>query len=283
VGFDPRFCCFYGRFVNPLSPSDYVQNRSLVSTTDTASSSSTKGFTAKTTAKQAVTADTLFAFLEPLLTAAHYELVDVEFERSSAGSIVRCLLDRSVDHPDGPRIDLDGVADATRLIDAAFEEHDPVAEAFTLEVSSPGLERPLKTPAHFQRHLSAEVAIKTIAGTPGERRIHGRLTSADAESTGGIVVAGPVDFQTGAAPETQISYASIDRARTVFRWGEEETLTSSGAPRKKGALPKGQRPAHPKAQLKADPPSGEVRSSTLLADVSQQPVEESRIAPEVAS
>jgi ribosome maturation factor RimP len=188
----------------------------------------------------------LFDELDPVLGASSYELVDVEVEGSGAATVVRVLLDRTADHPLGRRIDLDGVADATRLIDAHLDAVDPIVEAFTLEVSSPGLERPLRTPAHFARYLDAEIAVKLLAsatgaGGSGERRINGILEAADADPTGAITVDGKT-----------IPYAAIERARTVFRWGEEEASsptaprTKSGKPVKKGALPKGQRPVHPK-------------------------------------
>lgn len=177
---------------------------------------------------------------EPL-AQAHLELVDVEVEAiGTPQAVVRVLVEHLDAHPRGPRIDLDGVAEATRIVDEVLEANDPISSAFTLEVSSPGLERPLRTPAHFVRFVDAEITVKTVPGTAGERRVQGRLESADADSAGSIVVAG-----------REVSYASIERARTVFRWGEEAPPTADGQPRKKGALPKGARPIHPKLLAKA--------------------------------
>jgi ribosome maturation factor RimP len=203
----------------------------------------------------------LFDELSPILAAEQYELVDVEHENAVGGAVLRILLDRSAEHPLGRRIDLEGVAEATRFIDAYFEEHDPLPDAFTLEVSSPGLERPLRTPAHFGNYLDAEVAIKTVPGTAGERRIQGFLIAADTDVEGVITV-------KTVNGERQIPYAALEKARTVFRWGEEESPLATGAPRKKGALPKGQRPIHPKAAAKAaeqsavDNPNGALTSSS---------------------
>lgn len=184
----------------------------------------------------------LSAELSPMLAVAGFELVDVEFE-SAGGLVVRILVDLA-EISDGPfgRIDLEGVSQATRLIDTHLDAADPIEQAFTLEVSSPGLERPLRTPAHFARFIGTEIAVKTVVGTPGERRIAGTLIEADPDAEGGFAVA-------SRAGEQRIAYSSIDRARTVFRWGEEigPGETASGQPRKKGALPKGQRPLHPKS------------------------------------
>jgi ribosome maturation factor RimP len=186
----------------------------------------------------------LFAQLDPVLRAEGYELVDVEVDGGSSGTVVRVLLDRAEDHPLGRRIDLEGVAEATRVVDAHLESIDPVEHAFTLEVSSPGLERPLRTPSHFARYVGAEISVKTLPGTPGDRRIQGVL---EETTDGGIVLAG-----------RDIPYAAIERARTVFRWGEEERPSGPAgagngkgkAAPKKGTLPKGQRPVHPKVAAK---------------------------------
>ncbi len=179
--------------------------------------------------------------LDGPLADANVELVDVEVEAiGTPTAVVRVLVEHLETHPRGPRIDLDGVAEATRIVDALLEANDPISTAFTLEVSSPGLERPLRTPAHFVRFLNAEVTVKTLPGTEGERRVQGRLEAADADANGGIVVSG-----------RSLTYASIERARTVFRWGEEAPPTADGQPRKKGARPKGERPIHPKLLAKA--------------------------------
>jgi ribosome maturation factor RimP len=223
-------------------------------------------------------ASVLFTELDPVLRERLYELVDVEVDGGAAGTVVRILLDRTDDHPLGRRIDLEGVAEATRVVDAHLESIDPIEQAFTLEVSSPGLERPLRTPAHFTRYVGAEISVKTIAGTPGDRRIQGILESADPDF-------GPDSGPDSGAPGItldgrSIPYSAIERARTVFRWGEEERPTgpagkASGKPGKqapkKGTLPKGQRPVHPKVAAKlAEQQAAADASGTALA--SQAPV-----------
>ncbi len=223
----------------------------------------------------ATLASRIFAELEPVLAAAQYELVDVEMDSVAGSAVVRVLLDRSADHPLGPRIDLMGVTDATHVIDDYMEANDPVSEAFTLEVSSPGLERPLRTPTHFARFIDTEISVKTTAGTEGERRVQGILQSADEDPTGNIVIVARQQ------PPRTIAYANIERARSVFRWGEEErTDTPSGQPRKKGALPKGQRPIHPKALLTEQ--ASELASQTPTTSSDSRPVSPKH-TPEVAS
>lgn len=133
--------------------------------------------------------------VEPLLRTQSLSLYDVEH----VGSALRVTIER----PDG--VDLDTIARATRLISVALDEHDPMPGAYTLEVSSPGLERPLRTPQHFAGAVGSLVTVKTVPGFDGERRLRGTLTVAD---DAGIVV-----------DDLRIAYADIDKARTVFEWG----------------------------------------------------------------
>ena len=147
--------------------------------------------------------------VEPLLARAGVEVVDVE----QLGAILRI----SVDKPGG--IDLDAVSEATLIVSDALDRHDPVPGRYTLEVSSPGLERPLRTPAHFERFVGSDVAVKTKPDVEGERRIEGRLESADHE---GFVVGG-----------RHLSYDDVDKARTVFVWEPAERGKAKDKPKSK--------------------------------------------------
>ena len=83
---------------------------------------------------------------------------------------------------------------------------------YTLSVSSPGLERRLRTPAHFARAVGELVTVRMDAGTSDVRRVSGTLTAADDT---GCTLAGP-EVPGG---ELRIAYDQIERARTVFEWG----------------------------------------------------------------
>ena len=106
--------------------------------------------------------------------------------------------------------------DVNRAISAALDRDDPLPGGrYTLEVTSPGVERPLRTPEQFQRFVGSDVSVKTRPGTDGERRVAGRLTHADGS---GVVIVGP-DLPEEGRP---IAYADIERARTTFAWGPTE-------------------------------------------------------------
>ena len=160
--------------------------------------------------------------LVPVLAEANLELIDIVCTGlGTPAAAVEIRVDHSPQHPLGGRIDLEGVSVATRIIDTALEAHDPIAGGYTLEVSSPGLERPLRTPDHFRRFLGTVVSVKTVASAEGERRVEGRLDAADGAADGGITVAGRA-----------ISYADIERARTVFVWGPQPKPGTGSKPGK---------------------------------------------------
>lgn len=136
--------------------------------------------------------------VEPVLRERGLELFDVEL----VGRTLRVSVDRA------GGVDLDAISAASQAVSAVLDtaQPDPVAGRYTLEVSSPGVERPLRTPAHFQRFVGTPVAIRTQAGVEGERRVEGVLDAADDE---GVVIAG-----------RRLAYGEIERARTVFVWNE---------------------------------------------------------------
>jgi ribosome maturation factor RimP len=137
-----------------------------------------------------------------------FELVDVERQ----GPVLRVTIDR-----DGG-VDLNAITEATRLVNDLLDGNDLIGDTSGLEVSSPGVERPLRTPAHFRRFVGTEVAVKAKPGVEGERRLAGILEAADDD---GVVVAG-----------RRLAYADIERARTVFVW------PASGRPAGKGTSQK---------------------------------------------
>ncbi|HEX2048402.1 MAG TPA: ribosome maturation factor RimP [Acidimicrobiales bacterium] len=132
--------------------------------------------------------------VEPPLSSQGFEVVDVERQ----GGVLRVTVDRA------GGVDMDGVTEATRLVNEVLDREDLLGAQTSLEVSSPGIERPLRTPEHFRRFVGTEVAVKARAGTEGERRVTGVLETVDDE---GVVVAG-----------RRLAYPDIEKARTVFVW-----------------------------------------------------------------
>lgn len=148
--------------------------------------------------------DRVRSVVEQPLSEAGFEVVDVERKGPVLAVTVDLLVGPGdqVDREGG--IDIDAVTEATRLVNALLDADDLLGAQTTLEVSSPGIERPLRTPAHFRRFVGTEVAVKLRPGTEGERRLTGALEAADDE---GVVVAG-----------RRLAYGDIEKARTVFVW-----------------------------------------------------------------
>jgi ribosome maturation factor RimP len=140
--------------------------------------------------------------LSPVVEARGLELIDVEVH----GAQLTVFVDRE------GGVGLDDLGEATKDVSAALDRIDPLPGRYTLTVSSPGLERRLRTPAHFARAVGETVTVRVDAGTAEVRRITGTLQSADET---GCTLAGP-DVPDG---EVRISYDQIERARTVFEWG----------------------------------------------------------------
>ncbi len=162
-------------------------------------------------------AEELYGDLSPIVAALGLELVDVEL----SGATVRVTVDRE------GGVDLDGLADANRAVSAELDRIDPMPGRYTLEVSSPGLERRLRRPAHFGRALGETVSVRLLPGNGEVRRLQGRLADADDR---GVRVEGP-DVPGGAV---YVAYETIERARTVFEWGAKPAPSPSRAKAPKG-------------------------------------------------
>lgn len=137
--------------------------------------------------------------LSPVVRALGLDLFDVEL----ASGMVRVTVTRQ------GGVDLDALAAANKAVSAALDELDPFPGRYTLEVSSPGLERKLRTPAHFAGAVGETVTVRLVAGSPEPRRVQGRLTAADADG---------FEVEDEAGPR-HVAYDQVERARTVFEWG----------------------------------------------------------------
>lgn len=145
--------------------------------------------------------------VEPITSDLDLDLYDVE----RRGGTVRITVD-TLPGSDGG-ISLDALSLATRLISRELDHEDPITTQYTLEVTSPGLERTLRTPAHFQREVGKDVTIRLVghAVSEGEaRRIDGKLIAAD-DTTATLL--------TAEGDERIVTVADVDKARTIFEWG----------------------------------------------------------------
>lgn len=180
--------------------------------------------------------DDLKGALAPVLDAIGLELVDLEV---SAG-LVRVTVDR----PAG--VDLEALSDANRQLSSVLDHLDPLPGRYTLEVSSPGLERPLRRPEHFKKALGQAVTLRTVPGASEQRRLSGTLVAADDE---GLVLEGP-EVPGGSC---RLGYAEVDRARTVFEWGNQNRPSNKPRSPSKGARRTTKPAPAPGRRAQADP------------------------------
>lgn len=163
--------------------------------------------------------DRIRELIAPVLAEREVDLYDLEF----AGGVLRITVDRT------GGVDIGTIGKVTRDISRLIDEHDPIPGAFTLEVSSPGLERPLRTPEHYLRAVGEKVNVKTRAGVDGDRRFVAVIASADDDT----VTLTPAD---GGDPRV-LAYDDIERARTLFDWGPTSKPGQSPSSKKKAAKP----------------------------------------------
>ncbi len=161
--------------------------------------------------------------LETALAAlcAHDELdlVDVEL----TGSTLQVTVEGA------EAIDLDRLAEVTRAISALLDEREDLAPRgrYELEVTTPGLERRLRRPEHFTRAIGALILLRTVPGTPGDRRMEGTLDAVDDD---GVLV-------TTSSGTHRVRFAEIERARTVFDW--QSALRAADGERDVQRVPRG--------------------------------------------
>jgi ribosome maturation factor RimP len=141
----------------------------------------------------------LARLLEPTVEGLGYELADLELRVGGKNGVVRIFIDR----PEG--VGLDDCEAVSRQVSALLDVEDPVPGHYVLEVSSPGLDRKLTKPAHFQRFVGQEVRVQMRFPVDGRRRFRGKLLSA-----GEKTVEVEVDGVSQSLP-----MATIDSARLV--------------------------------------------------------------------
>jgi ribosome maturation factor RimP len=147
----------------------------------------------------------LIALVEPLLGNLGYELVDLEFGGGRTSGTLRVFIDRA------EGVGIEDCERVSREISALLDVHDPIPTTYRLEVSTPGLDRVLRTPQHFVRFAGARVEVELLAPRDGRRRYTGQLVQA---GTSGI------DLTVDGVP-VQLSYGEVFRARLVPEWPDK--------------------------------------------------------------
>jgi ribosome maturation factor RimP len=118
-------------------------------------------------------APTVQAVVEPVVTGLGYEYVGAEFGQAENGTTLRVYIDT----PNG--VEVDDCATVSRQLSAALDVDDVIATAYLLEVSSPGLDRPLFSESHFAQQVGETVKARTITAYDGRRNFKGVLVAVE--------------------------------------------------------------------------------------------------------
>jgi len=159
--------------------------------------------------------------VESIASDLELDLYDLE----QRGSTLRVTIDTPPGSEAG--VDMNQIALATRLISREMDHQDPIPGKYTLEVTSPGVERTLRLPWHFQREIGKTVNVRLADVDAEQRRLEGVLIAAD-DTTATLRLGEGDDIV-----EQVVEIASIDRARTVFVWGPQPKPGGKGTSKKK--------------------------------------------------
>jgi ribosome maturation factor RimP len=118
----------------------------------------------------------LMKLLEPAIERLGFELADLELKTGGRDGFLRIYIDRS------EGVDIVDCQNVSQQVSAILDVEDPLQGNYTLEVSSPGLDRTLTKPAHYQRFMGQDVRVKLRFPLAGRRNFRGALKSADEES-----------------------------------------------------------------------------------------------------
>ena len=144
----------------------------------------------------------LVALIEPAVTALGFELVGVEQMSQGRHSLLRIY----IDHENG--INVDDCGHVSHQVSAVLDVEDPIRGEYTLEVSSPGLERPLFTLEHYARFADNQAEIRMHAPIAGRRKFKGRIVGVDGDE---VVI--EMDDE-----ELRLAFDNIDKAHLIHEW-----------------------------------------------------------------
>jgi ribosome maturation factor RimP len=153
-------------------------------------------------------AQEIATLLTPTVQSLGLELLGVEYLPAPGGALLRLYIDVPADAEEGRLVGIEDCEAVSREVSAQMDVADPISTHYTLEVSSPGIERPLFTPAQFARFTGQTAKINLRLPCDGRRRVQGTIKFVNGDE---IVMA--VDGN-----ECVVAYGNIEKARLVPDW-----------------------------------------------------------------
>jgi len=140
--------------------------------------------------------------IEPTLNSLGYQVVRIQLSGQ-----VRPTLQVMIEKTDLSALSIDDCVKASRQVSALLDVEDPIESAYQLEVTSPGLDRPLMKPQDYVRFQGAEIKLETLAPLEGRKRFKGILSQANEE----MIILEPEDSEA----TIEVAYSNILKAKLV--------------------------------------------------------------------
>lgn len=140
------------------------------------------------------------AAIQDTVTSLGCEIYDVEYLKEGSSWYLRIYIDK----PEG--VSIEDCETVSRAIDPIIDELNPIKTAYTLEVSSPGLERVLRKPEHFEKNLNKLVEVSLFKAVNGSKKVQGILKSADSEKITIEVENETIDFNRQDVSKVNLVY-----------------------------------------------------------------------------
>ncbi len=145
----------------------------------------------------------LYSIITPAVEALGVELLGIEYLSQGQHSVLRIYIDSEAG------ITVDNCADVSHQVSAVLDVEDPIRGEYTLEVSSPGADRPLFTAEHYRQVVGEQISVRLHAPQDGPRKFKGELISIDEDGRITIEVDG-IDYT--------LPLADVDKANLVPQW-----------------------------------------------------------------
>jgi ribosome maturation factor RimP len=160
----------------------------------------------------------LAADIERQVGELGYELVELEVAGNRARPILRVYIDRPGSVPGEPAVSLDDCTAVSRGLEPMLDAYEGLSDRYVLEVSSPGVERPLVRPRDWSRFAGQEVSVRGRAALAGKaRRLDGELLG-----TKGDEGNESVRLRLAGGEEVEFPLAEVEKAHLVYRWGGKQ-------------------------------------------------------------
>jgi len=146
--------------------------------------------------------------LAPTVRSLGLELLGAEYLPAPGSAVLRLYIDVPADAEEGRLVGIEDCEKVSREVSAQLDVEDPISGNYTLEVSSPGVDRPLFSPEQFARFVGEQAKVGLKLPQDGRRRLQGKIASVD----GAAIV-----FEVDGAPYP-VAFDNIDKARLMPDW-----------------------------------------------------------------